>query len=74
MWIEATERTPTEMAATDWIESGSTGNQSEPRYQLVASVWMRETNEVTYFGGDTAWEECRSSDSGAQKFWKFAPS
>jgi hypothetical protein len=34
---------------------------------------MRETEQVTYFGGDTAWEECPRNALGARKFWKFAP-
>jgi hypothetical protein len=67
--VEATAHTPTLAAALRyWAEA-----TSEDAYRPVGTIWLRETDEVVYFGGTTAWETCSRRAKGALKFWKLAP-
>jgi hypothetical protein len=40
-------------------------------YRSEGAIWLRETQDVSYFGGTTAWEDCDEGAPGAVPFWKL---
>jgi hypothetical protein len=67
--VEDTERTATGDAARDyWGDEAG-----DPNYRSAGVIWLRETDQVVYFGGATAWETCSRRTNGARKFRKLLP-
>jgi hypothetical protein len=67
--VEDTGRTATgDAARDDWVDQGG-----DPDYRSAGLIWLRETDQVVYFGGATAWETCSRRATGARKFWKLLP-
>jgi hypothetical protein len=74
VWVEATAKTPTGEAGLGyWLGDVETANSEQSAYRLLGPAWLRETSQVAFFGGDTAWEECAGTEQRARKFWKLEP-